>query len=171
MSARTLAIAGVGIALGAFTLGALGNAKPQPGVGYATVRPMTEHEAMTLREARWQQGCIGAARQSAALAGPLGDLDVATAVLIANKEFYYGRTTTELRETIALLPRWNPADGISKTEAAALDTVLKLGRQLAYAEAAEAIERGLGAQPGGVVVADSSAGFTPEVLRKIKPAC
>jgi len=160
-----------GVCLGVFALSALGNAKPQPDAGFATVRPLTSHEAMTLRSAQWSLGCSGVGTRSAALAEPLGDLDMAGAALIANNEFYYGRTASEIRETIALLPRWTPADGISLTEKVALATLVKLGRQLAYAEAAEAIERGMGSRPGGVVVADSSAGFTPEILRTIRPAC
>jgi len=157
--------------LGLFALSALGNAKPHSEPSTAAVRTLTAHEAMNLRAAQWSRGCTGSGSSATALAGPIADLDVAGAALIAHGEGYYGKTTRDIRDAVALLPRWMPEDGISETEEAALAMVLKLGRQLAYAEAAETIESALGRSSGTVVLVDASAGFTPEVLAALRPAC
>ena len=101
----------------------------------------------------------------------VGALDYAEAVLIANGEMYFGQTVEEIHADIAALPRYEDQDGISDQEAAALEDLLRFGRQLAYARATEELKRQIGEQPDTIRVASADGGITVEMLENLRGGC
>ena len=98
-------------------------------------------------------------------------VDYAGAVLIANGEMYHQNTIDELRSAIGALPAFEMADGISGSEAETLDSVLRLGRQLTYATAADKLETLLAETPTAVRVASAGNEIDFGVLEQFRGQC
>lgn len=98
-------------------------------------------------------------------------VDYAEAVLIANDEMYFGLTSEEITAQIDALPLYIEADGISFQEEESLNSLLQLGRQLAYARAAEALELQLETGPEGIRIASVDDGISYELLEALRGGC
>ena len=98
-------------------------------------------------------------------------VDYAEAVLVGNGEIYQGWSVEQIKAEVAALPRYDDSDGISSEELLALELLLELGRQLAYAKATDALERQLDATPEGIRIASAEGGINFETLEALRGSC
>lgn len=98
-------------------------------------------------------------------------VDYAEAVLIANGEMYFGKSVADINADVAELAAFDDTDGISDAEEDALNQLLQFGRQLAFAQATEELERQLEAEPKGIRVASATGDIDYEILDALREGC